>query len=312
MARAEPIIRTVCGDIRPAELGRCYGHEHLLGQPPAALSTPDLELTDEAAALAELARFRQAGGGAIVEMTTPDYGRDAAGLRRLSEQSGVQLIAATGYNKEKFSAPYLHGATIAELTERFIQDVIAGMDGTDSRAGLIKASSTLNEISPDAEKLFRAAARAHHATGAPISTHTEAGTMALEQVALLQAEGVAPGHIIIGHTDRKLEWLYHLALAQTGVYLGFDQISKEKYYLDALRADFITRLVAEGHGQQILLGGDLARRSYWPSYGNQAGPGLTYILTTFVPLLRQAGLSSGQVDGLLRDNPARAFAFVPR
>jgi phosphotriesterase-related protein len=59
------------------------------------------------------------------------------------------------------------------------------------------------------------------------------------------------------------------------------------------------------------LSGDLARRSYWPGYGYADGPGFTYILTKFVPLLQKNGLAADQLDALLRDNPARALSFDP-
>ncbi|MBE0703402.1 MAG: phosphotriesterase-related protein, partial [Afipia sp.] len=200
------------------------------------------------------------------------------------------------------------GASVEALVARFIAEVRQGMDGTDARAGVIKGASTLNEISPLAENLFRAAARAHHATGAPISTHTEAGTMALEQVAILTGEGVAPEHIVIGHVDRKLELDYHLRLAATGVYLSYDQIGKAKYYPDAERAEVITRMIAAGHGRQIVLAADTARRSYLLRNG---GPGFVHILLNFVPLLREHGLSQTALDDLLVHNPARALAFDP-
>ena len=304
-------IRTVLGDIDPSRLGVCYGHEHLLGQPPQQFANPDLTLDDRQHALEELRGFQAAGGNAIVEMTTPDYGRDAAGLRWLAEQSGVHIIAATGYNHEKFSAPYIEPVSVDELAARYVDDVTVGMDGSPSRAGLIKASTPLNTVSPVAEKMFRAAAQAHHATGAPISTHTEAGTMALEQIALLTDAGVAPQHIVIGHMDRRMDWAYHIDVAQTGVYMGFDQISKEKYFSDGLRADFIRRLMDAGHGSQILLSGDLARRSYWHSYSGGAALGFRYILTRFVPLLKARGLDDALIHALLVENPARAFAFAP-
>ena len=196
-----------------------------------------------------------------------------------------------------------------ELAERFTRDVTEGMDGTTVRAGAIKAASSLNAITANEEKVFRAAARAQRATGAAISTHTEAGTMGLEQVALLRAEGVAPERIIIGHLDRKLEWDYHLALARTGVYLGYDQISKEKYVPDSRRVEFILRLAAEGHARQILLAGDLARKSYWPAYGTGGGPGLTYILWRFVPWLRAEGLGEEALQAILVENARRVLSI---
>src|SRR5690606_14889160 len=107
---------------------------------------------------------------------------------RVSQVTGIHLVAATGYNKDKFSLPFTQDASIDELTERFVTDISTGMDRTTARAGLVKAAANLNEISPAEEKLYRAAARTHRRTGAPISTHSEAGTMMLEQVALFRDE----------------------------------------------------------------------------------------------------------------------------
>jgi phosphotriesterase-related protein len=303
------VIRTVTGDIDPADLGVCYPHEHVLGGPPGQPDDSDLVLTSIPAAVRELTWFREAGGRALVEMSPPDYGRDVAGLRRVSEESGVYIICASGFHKDQFSAPWVRDRTIDALTDRFIGEVHDGVDGTAVRAGVIKAASSLNRITPNEEKVFRAAARAHLATGAAISTHTEEGTMGLEQIDLLRAEGVPPERVIVGHVDRKLEWEYHLRLAQTGAYLGYDQISKEKYAPDSRRVEFILRLVAAGHGRQILLAGDLARRSYWPSYGTGGGPGLTYILWRFIPWLRSEGLPEQAVQDLLVHNPAAALAL---
>ncbi|MCC6613770.1 MAG: phosphotriesterase-related protein [Anaerolineae bacterium] len=302
------IIRTVLGDIAPDALGICYPHEHVYGQPPAQFAEPDLTLDDEALAIDEMRAYREAGGGAIVEMTTPDYNRDAAAEQRIARASGVHIIGATGYNKEKFSAPFLEGASVDQLAARFIAEVREGMDGTDARAGVIKGSSTLNQISPLAEKLFLAAAQAHHATHAPISTHTEAGTMALEQVAILTEAGVAPEHIIIGHVDRKLERDYHLELAATGVTMSYDQIGKAKYYPDAERADVIAAMIDAGHGHQIVLAADTARRSYLLRNG---GPGFVHILRNFIPLLRERGVAQAAIADLLIHNPARVLAFDP-
>jgi phosphotriesterase-related protein len=264
-------------------------------------------MDSEAVAVKELTWFRQAGGRALVEMSPIDYKRNVVGLKRVSEATGVHIICSSGHHKEAFSRPWAESMTVSELAGRFVTEVNIGIDGTGIRAGVIKAASSLNAISSLEEKVFRAAALAHQETGAPISTHTEAGTMGLEQVELLRSLSVDPSSIIIGHVDRKLEWHYHVALAQTGVYLCYDQLSKEKYYPDAQRVEFILRLVQEGYGRQLLLSGDLARKSYWPSYGTGGGPGLTYILWRFVPWLRSEGLDEAAVDDLLSHNPVRAL-----
>ena len=304
-----PFIRTVRGDIDPSELGVCYPHEHVLCSPPSDVTDRDLEMDSEAAALQELTWFKQAGGRALVDMTPADYGRNAQGMKRVSEATGIHLIATTGLHKDKFSARIVKDKSVEELADRFTRDVTEGVDGTDIKAGVIKAASSLNTITSNEEKVFRAAAQAHYRTGAAISTHTEAGTMGLEQIALLFAEGVPADRIIIGHVDRKLDWDYHVAMWQTGVTLSYDQISKEKYAPDSQRVEFILRAESAGFGQQIVLGGDLGRKSYWPSYGTGGGPGLTYILWRFIPWLRSEGLSEDAIQDLLVHNPARVLAI---
>jgi 5-phospho-D-xylono-1,4-lactonase len=305
-------IQTVLGPIAPGELGVTYGHDHILFRPPSPMAEqdPDLCLDSVDAAIKELGYFRAAGGRALVEMTTVEMGRAPEQMAAVARATGVHIIAATGYNKAKFHERIVAPKTEDEIAADMVRELTQGMDGTSIRAGVIKGSSSKDEMTATEEKVLRAAARAHQATGAPVSTHTEAGTMAFEQIALLQALGVRPEHIIIGHLDRKLEWDYQLAIAETGVYMGYDQVSKEKYWPDARRIEFIARLSAAGHGQQLMLSGDWARKSYWPSYGFGNGPGLTYILWRFVPWLLEQGVSRAVVDDLLIHNPARALTWV--
>ncbi len=289
--------------------GICYAHEHVLGKPPDPNEDEDFFLTSESAAIQELGYFHQAGGQALVEMSPSDYGRKPDGLRRVSKATGVHIICVTGHHKEKFSGRWAAEASVEDMAAEFTRDVQIGIGDTGVKAGLIKSASSLNQITSGERKVFLAAALAHLETGAAITTHTEAGTMALEQVELLGQQGVTPNRVIVGHVDRRLEWDFLLALAQTGVYMIFDQISKEKYYPDRLRVELIIRLVEAGYGEQLLLSGDMARRSYWPSYGVGGGPGLTYILWRFVPWLKQEGLPQAAIDDLLIHNPARALAF---
>lgn len=302
-----PIVQTVLGDIPASELGICYPHEHLFGAPPAAHTAEDFELDSFDAAVQEVQTFFKAGGRALVDMSTQDYNRDVRQLRQVSKKTSVHIVAATGFNKDRFSKSMVDGLTDEQLDALHLKEVTQGIDGTDIRAGVLKAASSLNYISSTAKRVFSSIARIHLQTGIPISTHTEAGTMALEQVTLLTDTGVSPHHIIIGHLDRNLDWAYIHNVAQTGVYLGFDQISKEKYFPDALRIEFVIRLIDAGFGDQVLLSGDLARRSYWPAYGGR--PGFTYILTQFVPMLRSAGVTDALINTLLVENPANALSI---
>jgi phosphotriesterase-related protein len=242
-------------------------------------------------------------------MTTPDTGRSPQGLKAIAEQTGVHIIAATGHNKSKFSEAAVARKSVAALTTEIVRDLRVGMDNTTIRAGVIKVATSRNTITTGEAKVLEAAAEAYKQTGAPISTHTEAGTFALEQIKALTALGVAPEHLCIGHLDRKLEWNYHKAVADTGVFIVLDQFSKENFYSDSQRIQFVKGLIDSGHGKQLLIGCDLARANYWPSYGFGYGPGLTFLLWRIVPWMLEVGITRAAIDDLLMHNPARAFAW---
>lgn len=305
-------VRTVVGDVAPGELGRVYCHEHLLTRPGPQVpgADGDLRLDDEQRALEELRRFAAAGGGALVEVTTAEFGRDAAGLARLAGASGVAVVCTTGHVSEEYwrGVLELEQATEAGLAAEFVRELVEGIEETGVRAGMIKAGTSLDGATPTERKVIRAAANAQRATGAPITTHTSAGTGALEQVQLLGAAGASLDRVCIGHLDRRLIWEEHLELAHAGVFLGYDCVSKEQYAPDELRAEFIVRLVDEGFGDRICLSGDLARRSYLTSWGG--APGYAYILERFLPLLRRLGLSESQALALVVDNPARLLTWA--
>lgn len=330
------IVRTVLGDLAPASLGWTLGHEHLIARPPQLVEDDDLRLDDENAAARELSSFRDAGGGAVVEMTTVDYGRDAAALARLAERSGVRIVAATGFNKGRFSdgivarhsdealvawmeaevrtgaLPWSPPDSLVLSVPRPYQAAAAPTGDAPVRAGLIKASTGAGGPSDEERRGLSAATEAHRRTGAPIGTHTEKAEWALEQARTLVDGGVAGEKVLIGHLDFRPELPYLLEVAATGVFLGFDQFSKAKYLSDEARVKLIAALASEGRLSQAIVSGDLARRSYWPGYGHVHAPGLTHLPRVVVPMLRAEGLDEEALRTLFVDNPRRWLAFDPR
>lgn len=302
-------VRTVLGDREPGVLGPTYCHEHLLTH-PAERFGEDLVLDDGDKAAAELAEFRELGGGGLVEVTTRELGRNPEGLRRLAERTGVHVVATTGHVSEEYWRGVLDLEAVSEaaLVEEMVRELTEGIDGTAVRAGVIKAGSSLDEVTDVEYKVIRAAAAAQRITGAPITTHTTAGTAAMKQIRALEKAGADLRHVCIGHLDRRLVWEEHLQFARTGVFLGYDQISKEKYQPEFERIRFIMRLVQEGLGDRVCLSGDLARRSYLRAWGGT--PGYRYILGEFLPRLIRAGLDEGEVRRLTVDNPVRLLTWA--
>ena len=310
------MIRTVTGDIDPDDLGFTYSHEHLIGAPPVGKrSDEDLVILDEEKGLQEARAAAAVGVRSLYEASAWDYSRNPAALRRISEQSGVQIIACGGFNKGEWFDDLLADVPLEELVQRIVTDVQTGMDGTDVRAGAIKYGTAYNRITPTEEKVLRAAARAHRATGAVLHGHTETGTMALRQLDLLADEGVDLNRVGIVHLMRNPDPFLHKQIARRGTYLcnGGSPKSSSSRKTPGLAARL--EIIGPGHADRVRTGGDLARRTDLTAY--TGGPGLHYIAGEWLPRFRaelsERGYSDADLDELQRlffvENPKRYFSF---
>jgi predicted metal-dependent phosphotriesterase family hydrolase len=313
-------IRTVTGDIDARDLGVCYAHEHLLitgGMFPR--QDKDFLLDDPTHAVQDLHAFTALGGSSVVDLMPCGLGRDPEGLRTISERAGVSIIAATGFHAEKWydTQHWLYQYSAEQIADLFREEIEDGMDQwgyrgpllnrVPARAGVIKVATGYYSWTGKTDKWFEAAALAHLATGAPIASHTEDGVLGDRQADTLLSHGVPADSIIIGHVDKNADPYVHRELAARGVFLEYDGPSRLKYGPDSDVVKLIAAAVESGYGNQILLGMDLARRSYYPSYGG--GPGLGYLLGVFAPRLEAEGLGE-MVHKIFVDNPARAFALA--
>lgn len=294
--------RTVLGDVDVSDLGFTYPHEHLWCSPPSSQPDRDLELTVYESSLYELQLFRSVGGGTVIDGSPLDYGRDGAVLKRLAQDSGLHVLGLTGFNKHVYYPQWVDIVPVEFLVDRMVSDITVGMDGSDARAGLIKGGSWYNVIHPLERKTTIAAARASRLTGAPIWLHTEVGTMGLEMLDILEAEGVPLENVCVGHSDRNADPYYHLRLLERGAYLEFDGPGKVKYYPDSVRVDLIRNVVDHGFADKLLISGDMGRRSYLEGYGG--GPGFRFIKTVFAPRLVDEGIPQDVVDAFFHANPA--------
>lgn len=307
-------VRTVCGDLPAAALGFTSCHEHLVTAPGAGFrgGDDDLLLDDPVAAGVELTRFAAAGGRAIVEVSTEEFGRDAATLARLSARTGVTIVAATGHVCEAQWAGVVDvdARDEDELEAEMLRDLLEAIPGSGGvRAGVIKVGTSADGATATEARVLRAAARAQRRTGAPIVTHTTRGTAGVEQARILLDAGADPARVLIGHQDLRLDPVAHREILATGCAIAFDSCGKERHAPDAERVAHLRALIDEGHGDRILLGGDMARRSDWTSWGG--GPGLTYLPWRFVPWLVSAGVAADAARRLVVDNPAALLAWGP-
>lgn len=314
------VVRTILGDVDSSELGMVYSHEHLIiSGGLGVMKKSDLHLNSVDKACQEVEDVKQYGVKTFVDMMPLDCGRHPEHLLEVARRTNTHIIAATGFHKPMYydDIHWIYQYTEDQICDLLVTEVNEGMDRHSyngpiveripARAGLLKGASDYNRISEVSQKLFRAAAKAQLMTGVPISTHTEDGTMGLEQIRLLTDHGVKPESMILCHTDRNPDLEYHLAMLECGVYLEYDNPSRIKYWPDSTIVELILKVVEAGYEDQILLGTDFALRSYWKAYGG--GPGMAHLAASFIPRLKRNGLSQSTIDKFMIHNPARAFSM---
>lgn len=314
-------VRTVLKDVEASTLGITNAHEHLaiIGG-LIVMQHPDYRLDITERAVEEVLDFSSAGGKTIVEATPCGIGRDPNALIEISKRTAVHVIAATGVHRENYylDTHWRFHYSVEEIAALWQAEVEEGMElsgyegpivkRSSARAGIIKIGTDYQNIAKATRKAAEAAAIVHKRTGAPILTHSEQGTMMLEQIEMFGALGVAPEHTIISHADRNPDWFVHRDVTQTGAFVQYDCMGRIKYFPESTIVELIRKMFDLSLGSQILLGGDNARRSYWKSYGGN--PGMSYILRSFLPRLKREGFSDDQIEQLSTHNAGKAFAFA--
>lgn len=329
-------VRTVAGDVDPADLGPTLPHEHLVSSLVCKLAPPeddpswplrDLPVTpelvdavraapyssrdnmtmDEELATEELRVFAGLGGGAVVDQTAPDLGRDLAALRRIAAATGLHVIAACGVYQpllqddlERRDADAIAAAWVAELTA----DPAAG--GTP--CGVIGEIAVSGRLQAAERVALRAAARAHAATGAPVSLHAVAPDDALAALDLLREEGVPARRIAVSHADSLVDRGYQRELAARGVFVEFDYLGWHHVAGpdahgegDRERVAAAAALIHGGAAAQVLLSQDVVTRIQCTRFG---GGGYAHLVRGLAPWFEEDGVSPPELRRVMTRNPA--------
>jgi phosphotriesterase-related protein len=305
--RQQGSIHTVRGPLDPAQLGRALAHEHIFCDFYRITGNLDHLLNDEDLAVGELEALVRAGGRAVVECSTPDLGRNPAGLQRVSERTGLHIVMGTGWYRQPYYPANIDRMPTSALAARMAAELTEGVHGTGIRAGIIgEIGSHGSYLTAQEERVMRAAARAQRSTGAPITTHASMYPVGLAQLAVLEEEGVDPSRVIIGHCDTYLDREYHLAILAKGAYVQFDTVGRVHMNPDERRADALVALFRLGWGERLLLSSDRCYRSDLHAFG---GVGYDVVFGRFFPMLRQRGLLDAELDQITIENPRRVLTW---
>jgi phosphotriesterase-related protein len=311
-------IQSVIGPISGENLGFVLAHEHVVASSPGILrgwpalyGGRDNLLTRGVNALAAA---KAAGVNSIVDCTTFDLGRDVELLAEVSRRSGMTILASTGLWLDPSTT--IRSRTCQQLTDLFVGELTAGIDGTSVRAAVIKVAHN-ERVDGFGEVILRAAADACLATNAPVITHTAAAYRTGDaQAAILEECGVDPSRVAIGHSDDSNEFAYLAGLAARGYYIAMDRLPNgalSEYGGQTVddRVKMIVRLIESGYGDRVLVGHDDPIWAGLLTDADQqrhlvANPQmLEFVSKVVLPSLSNHGISDEAIRLITVDNPRR-------
>ncbi len=319
-----PDVQTVRGPIDTADLGRTYMHEHVFVLTPDVQQNYPDEWGDEDArvadAVAKLSELSATGVRTIVDPTVIGLGRYIPRIQRVAAQvPDLNIVVATGcYIYENVPFFFHHRGPALQLdlpdpmVEMFVGDITDGIAGTGVRAAFLKCAIDEPGLTKGVERVMRAVANAHHQTGAPITVHTHPDTRTGLEVkrVMCDEERVHPERIVLGHSGDSADVDHLSELADAGFILGMDRFGINLATTAEARADTVVEMCRRGYAERMVLSHDASCYIDW------IDPNVLGLLPQWhylhleqdvLPYLREHGVTDGQIDTMLVDNPRRYF-----
>ena len=342
------LVQTVLGPVAPSELGATTTHEHLhidfsrmyrpaqdspsedLADAPITLENlgwirrhyysnrSNLQLTDLDTAIEEVRKFREVGGGAIVDATSTGISRNPEALARISRETGVHIVMGSGYYVAAAHPEDMDERGVEDLAREIVGDIVEGVGSSGVRAGIIGEVGCTWPLDPNERKSLLASAIAQQETGAAILIHPGRDQDApLEILELLAGGGADISRVIMGHLDRTVfEFEALQRIAESGCYLEWDLFGNEGSYYpraevdmpsDAQRLHFIQRIADAGYAERVVIAQDIFTKHRLIRYG---GHGYGHVFENIVPTMRRKGFAEGVIRAITVDNPARILALA--
>src|SRR3954465_1107009 len=311
-------VQTTAGAIDSRELGRTLIHEHFRGRDEAvAHQWPHVYDEDEEWRLSieQANAVKEHGVTTIVEPTAMAGGRNVDLLRRIAEETGLNIVPCTGIYTYDHLPHFFENRDVDAMAELFVHDIEQGIQGTDIKAAFIKCAADAPGVTENIEKVHRAAARASKQTGAPIMAHSRpASNTGPRQVEIFLEEGVAPEKIQIAHTGDTDDLDYIEGLLEKGVYIGLDRYGLDLFLPYEKRQATAKTLLERGYADRIFLSADSVATTDWfpPNViegliaaGAAHDWTIRIVPEKVLPELREAGMTEEQERTMMVDNAVR-------
>jgi phosphotriesterase-related protein len=306
-------VMTVRGRINADQLGATLMHEHVMvdfiGADKVSRDRYDPEQVF-GAALPHLKRAAELGCRSFVDCTPAWLGRDVSVLHRLSVATGLNIITNTGYygaRKHVFIPAHAFKESAAQLAGRWTREFERGIDGSKIKPGVIKIGVDAGPLSEINGKLVAAAALTSLRTGLTIGSHTGDGVAAMQQLDILEKQGVSPKAFIWIHAQSEKDKELHVRAAKRGCWVEFDGVNNNSVQR---HLDLVKSLADAGFLDHTLISMDAG----WYHIGEPGGGnyrGYESLFTEFLPALRK-DFSEAQVERLMVGAPQEALALRVR
>lgn len=308
-------VQTVLGPVEPADLGFTLPHEH------TQIALWHIEnrwdywqlSRDAPVILAELERFKAAGGSSLADLTLPGVGRDPGWLAGLAQASGLHVVMGGGWYRNAYypAEARIDRRAVDDLADELVREVTDGVGETGIRPGILGEIGTDKPwLAPAEERVHRAVARAARRTGLAISTHAVMSDVGLAQLTVFDEEGADLSRVVIGHADSYPLLDHYLEIIRHGASLEFDflgmSFTPTERHGEARIVELLCELLGRGHADRILLSQDVCHDSQLKRYD---GNGYVYLAETFLPRLRAAGASQAEIDTMTVANPRRLLTI---
>ncbi len=288
------------------EKGITLMHEHMYID-LSAQKGDDAKLDDFEAMAFELKQLYEHGVRNIVDVTNIGMGRDYDFVKRLSNETNINIITSTGFYQERFFPEEFDNYTIDDIEKIMLDEIENGFGYGYCPKMIAEIGTSKDKVTENERKLFKASARVHNKTGLPISTHCTLGTMAIEQLEILESENVDMSKVILGHTDLICDMDYFYSILTKGANIQFDTIGKNNYKEDKFRIECLKELENSDYEDNIFISMDVTRKSHLSKNG---GIGYSYLFDVFIPMCLDAGISQRFIDKIMVDNPQRILKGV--
>jgi phosphotriesterase-related protein len=178
---------------------------------------------------------------------------------------------------------------------------------------MLKCAVDERGLTAGVERVLRSVARAHAATGVPITVHTHAaGQHGPQIVEVLTSEGVDLGRVVLGHSGDAVDHPDYLErMAQTGLILGMDRFGIDHFATFKQRCDLVAEMSRRGDADRMVLSHDCSCYLDWFTQSALAKLRdwhYLHVSQDVIPYLSDHGVSDDQLDAMLTRTPARILA----